>query len=57
MATTAAAPTDPEIQIEDVYRFYKLYDAAGGHPTADQLQHDYLDPGSDGRLSRERTGA
>jgi hypothetical protein len=42
MATTAAAPTDPEIQIEDVYRFYELYDATGGHPTADQLQHDYL---------------
>jgi predicted Zn-dependent protease DUF2268 len=36
------------IQIEDVERFYKVYDAAGGHPTADQLQHDYIDPGSDG---------
>jgi hypothetical protein len=44
-ADTAAAPV---IQIEDVDRFYKLYDAAGGHPTADQLQHDYLDPGSEG---------
>ena len=44
----AAPPTGPEIQIEDVYRFYKLYDATGRHPTADQLQHDYLDPGSDG---------
>ena len=29
-------------------RFYKIYDAAGGHPTAEQLQHDYIDPGSDG---------
>jgi hypothetical protein len=48
MAKTAAAPTGPKIQIEDVYRFYKLYDATGGRPTADQLQHDYLDPGSDG---------
>jgi len=47
-AKTAAPPAGPEIQIEDVYRFYKLYDATGGHPTADQLQHDYLDPGSDG---------
>jgi hypothetical protein len=37
-----------KIQIDDVDRFYKIYDAAGGHPTADQLQHDYLDPGSDG---------
>jgi hypothetical protein len=48
MAKTAAAPTRPKIQIEDVNRFYKLYDATGGHPTADQLQHDYLDQGSDG---------
>ncbi|MGB9330677.1 MAG: DUF2268 domain-containing putative Zn-dependent protease [Steroidobacteraceae bacterium] len=44
-ADTAAGPV---IQTEDVDRFYKLYDAAGGHPTADQLQHDYLDPGSEG---------
>lgn len=43
--TTAAGPT---IQIEDVERFYRIYDAAGGKPTADQLQHDYLDPGSAG---------
>jgi hypothetical protein len=51
----------PVIQIEDVARFYKVYDAAGGHPTADQLQHDYLDPGSEGlhRLAmlRNVTGA
>jgi hypothetical protein len=36
------------IHTEDVERFYKVYDAAGGHPTAEQLQHDYLDPGSEG---------
>ena len=49
-ATSTAADTaaGPVIQTEDVDRFYKLYDAAGGHPTADQLQHDYLDPGSEG---------
>ena len=47
-AMPAAAPAAPKIQIEDVYRFYKLYDATGGRPTADQLQRDYLDPGSDG---------
>jgi hypothetical protein len=49
-ATSTAADTaaGPLIQTEDVARFYKVYDAAGGHPTADQLQHDYLDPGSDG---------
>src|SRR5271170_4671359 len=61
MATTAAAPARPEIQIRDVYSFYKLYDATDGHPTADQLQHDYLDPGSQGlhNLAKARnvTGA
>jgi hypothetical protein len=43
-----AAATQPTIHIEDVELFYKIYDAAGGHPTADQLQHDYLDMGSEG---------
>jgi hypothetical protein len=38
----------PAIHIEDVAAFYKLYDATNGQPNADQLQHDYLDPGSDG---------
>jgi hypothetical protein len=42
------AAAGPVIHIEDVARFYRIYDAAHGHPTADQLQHDYLDPGSDG---------
>jgi uncharacterized protein YjaZ len=49
------------IRIEDVARFYEIYDAASGHPTAEQLQHDYLDPGSSGlhRLAtlRKVTGA
>ncbi len=36
------------IDISDVDAFYRIYDAAGGHPTADQLQHDYLDDGSQG---------
>jgi hypothetical protein len=46
---TASEPAaGPTIQIEDVARFYKIYDAAGGHPTAEQLQHDYIDTGSDG---------
>jgi len=55
-ATTSAAPDSPVIHTEDVARFYELYDATGGHPTADQLQHDYLDPGSDGlhRLAKVR---
>jgi hypothetical protein len=42
------AAAGPVIQLEDVDRFYKVYDAAGGHPTAEQLQHDYIDPGSEG---------
>jgi hypothetical protein len=47
--SVATGPADgPVIQINDVERFYKVYDAAGGHPTADQLQHDYIDPGSEG---------
>lgn len=48
-ASFAAQLADgPLIHIEDVAAFYKLYDATNGHPSADQLQHDYLDPGSDG---------
>jgi hypothetical protein len=49
------------IDTDDVYLFYKIYDAADGHPTADQLQHDYIDKGSDAlrELQKERhtTGA
>jgi hypothetical protein len=43
-----AAPRGPEIRTEDVTRFYQVYDAAGGHPTADQLDRGYLAPGSAG---------
>jgi len=43
-----AADQGPVIYTEDVDRFYKIYDAAGGHPTAEQLQRDYLDSGSEG---------
>jgi hypothetical protein len=46
-ATAGAAP-GPEIQIEDVERFYKVYDAANGRPTLEQLQRDYLDAGTEG---------
>lgn len=49
------------IHTGDVYRFYKIYAAHDGHPTAEQLQHDYLGPGSEGlhRLAELRnvTGA
>ena len=49
-ATPAAtgSPPVPSIQIDDVNRFYRVYEDADGRPTADELQHDYLDPGSDG---------
>lgn len=52
----AAAAVEPTIQISDVALFYKIYDAAHGHPTAEQLQHDYLDRGTDGlhRLEKQR---
>jgi hypothetical protein len=36
-----AGPTRPVIHIEDVARFYKLYDATDGHPTATELQGWY----------------
>jgi hypothetical protein len=45
---TAVQAAAPEIHTEDVDRFYKIYDAANGHPTAEQLQRDYLDAGSAG---------
>ena len=40
--------TMPAIHIEDVSRFFAIYDATAGHPSAEQLQRDYLDPGSEG---------
>lgn len=46
--TPHSAVADIEVQTEDVTRFYKIYDAAGGHPTIEQLQQDYLDPGTEG---------
>ncbi len=48
LAAFRAGAAEPVIEIGDVERFYKIYDGAGGHPTAEQLQHDYLDPGSEG---------
>jgi hypothetical protein len=47
----------PDIHTEDVDAFYRLYDATDGHPTALQLQHEYLDAGSAGlhRLAQLRS--
>ena len=47
-ASAQAPPPMIEIQTGDVDRFYRLYDATGGRPTAEQLQREYLDPGSPG---------
>ena len=44
----AAAPAGTQILTGDVERFYRIYEAAGGHPTAEQLDRDYLAPGSAG---------
>jgi hypothetical protein len=52
LAASASAAGDatarPVIQTADVARFYKVYEAARGHPTAEQLQADYIEPGSPG---------
>lgn len=45
---TADQSGEPIIHIEDVKRFYELYDATQGHPSAEALQHDYIDLGSPG---------
>jgi hypothetical protein len=42
-----ALATEPQILTDDVTRFYALYDASGGRPTAEQLDREYLAPGSD----------
>jgi hypothetical protein len=44
----AAKAAEPVIETSDVDRFYEIYDAAGGRPTAEALQRDYIDAGSDG---------
>lgn len=49
IASVPLSPADrPVIQIDDVARFYKVYDGAHGRPTAEELQRDYIDPGSPG---------
>ena len=44
----SAAPKGPQILTSDVERFYRVYGAAGGRPSAEQLDRDYLAPGSPG---------
>jgi hypothetical protein len=38
----------PEVRTADVDLFYKIYEAAHGAPTAEDLQKNYIDGGSDG---------
>jgi len=40
--TRATPPPAPEIRIEDVTRFYALYDTTQGRPSVAQLEQDYL---------------
>jgi hypothetical protein len=47
-STAAAAPKAPQVLTSDVERFYRIYEAAGGHPTPEQLDRDYLAAGSAG---------
>ena len=54
MAALVAGQSGPIISIDDVERFYRVYDAAQGHPTADQIQRDYLDRGTEGLHSFAR---
>lgn len=49
--TPVPAPADPltvEIETQDADRFAALFLHSNGHPTAEQLQREYLDPGSYG---------
>lgn len=48
LAGPASAQDGPVLQTDDVDLFYRLYDANGGRPGAEQLQRDYLEAGSEG---------
>jgi hypothetical protein len=51
----AASPTpSPDIRIDDVARFYAVYEAAQGRPTAQQLQQQYLAKASPGLVEFAR---
>lgn len=47
-AKSSSVRIGPVIDVSDVERFYKVYDAARGRPSAAELQHDYLDLGTKG---------
>lgn len=47
-AAGGTAKAEAVVRTGDVDIFYRVYDKAGGHPSAEQLQRDYLDQGSEG---------
>lgn len=47
-ATGTGTGTGPHIATEDVDLFFKVYEAADGHPSASALQYDYIEAGSEG---------
>jgi len=47
-AADSAATTQATVQTGDVDLFYRVYDRADGRPSAEQLQREYLDQGSEG---------
>lgn len=51
LPANAAERTQPSarivVQIDDVTRFFSVLDASGGKPSAEDLQHGYLDTGTD----------
>lgn len=51
LATASQAAGDPfaaRVRYEDVDRFYRVYDEAGGRPSADRLRRGYIEAGSAG---------
>ncbi|QYE33548.1 hypothetical protein KZX46_01950 (plasmid) [Polymorphobacter sp. PAMC 29334] len=48
LAPPAADPLTVSVETADADRFAAVFDSANGRPTAEQLQHGYLDPGSYG---------
>lgn len=48
VSASARQSDGPVIETKDVGRFYGVYRAARGNPTAEELQRDYIDRGSPG---------
>lgn len=48
VAAPASTPQSVKVRTSDVTTFYRLYDAANGKPSANTLQQDYIDKGTNG---------